>query len=341
MNKKILFILVSITLVLAGCKGESRIVSEGGFYISCPLQDDCLKNDTDHYNEDFDYINLAYDGKNEYFSLKFNHKILKNENLQTFKDNFEGASVGLTIEKEDGTNYHYQSDYILNDVKFISFENGILKGEIHFFINKLSKPAKNCPSVGGSMHFPEPPCMEDIEANIPYTITFNLAVPPTPPKIANFEECVAAGYDIMDSYPRQCNYEGEKFIEEVPAHDSEVTNNEKPCTKEFKPVCGDIEVQCITTPCDPIKTTFDNRCLAENEGAKNITEGACTDENPDPEGACLSFDGTWLSDYKECEGMSQEMCENLGGTYDACASACRRNPKAELCTMQCVQVCQF
>ena len=123
--------------------------------------------------------------------------------------------------------------------------------------------------------------------------------------------------------------------------DNASNNTLQGCTKEFKPVCGEIEVQCIKAPCPPIKTTFENRCLAENEGAKNIIEGACTDENPDPEGACLSFDGTWIEEVQECEWMPKEMCENLGGTYDGCASACRRSPKAEPCTMQCVQVCQF
>ncbi len=35
------------------------------------------------------------------------------------------------------------------------------------------------------------------------------------PKVTNFEECVAAGYPVMESYPRQCRTPDELFIENV------------------------------------------------------------------------------------------------------------------------------
>ena len=47
------------------------------------------------------------------------------------------------------------------------------------------------------------------------------------------------------------------------------------CTLEYAPVCGKIEVQCITTPCDPVQETFGNRCQAEARGAFDIVEGEC------------------------------------------------------------------
>jgi hypothetical protein len=56
---------------------------------------------------------------------------------------------------------------------------------------------------------------------------------------------------------------------------------------------------------------------------------------------CADLGGTWLSDYEECEGMSQADCTNLDGTFDECASACRHNPDVQICTLQCVQVCSF
>ena len=49
----------------------------------------------------------------------------------------------------------------------------------------------------------------------------------------------------------------------------------KACTKEYMPVCGYVEVQCVRAPCYPIPTTFGNRCEAENANATFITEGAC------------------------------------------------------------------
>lgn len=159
-------------------------------------------------------------------------------------------------------------------------------------------------------------------------------------QVTNFDECIAAGNPVMESYPRQCTHEGQTFQEVIGSVGAE-TPAEQACTKEFVPVCGEIEVQCIKAPCPPIKTTFQNKCEAENAGAKNIKEGACVDEVVNLQGACLSFDGNWLEATQECEGMGQEMCDDLGGTYNECASACRNNPDAELCTMQCVQVCKF
>lgn len=45
--------------------------------------------------------------------------------------------------------------------------------------------------------------------------------------VSNFEECVAVGNPVMESYPRQCNHQGKNFVEEIPG-----------CTKELK-VCPD------------------------------------------------------------------------------------------------------
>ncbi|MFW5746571.1 MAG: hypothetical protein ACOCWQ_03395 [Nanoarchaeota archaeon] len=154
------------------------------------------------------------------------------------------------------------------------------------------------------------------------------------PEIVSFEECVDAGNPVMESYPRQCRADGRLFVEQI-------DQDMQMCTREYLPVCGEVQVQCVTTPCPPINTTFPNRCEAERAGAREIREGACVESESDPEGACLSFDGRWIEETMECEGMSQQMCEDLGGTFSHCASACRNDPDAQMCTMQCVLVCDF
>lgn len=159
----------------------------------------------------------------------------------------------------------------------------------------------------------------------------------TPLKVNNFEECVNAGNPVMESYPRQCRHGEKSFTEEIKFD----AGSEGSCTSIFRPVCGKLQVQCIKAPCPPIATTFQNRCEADVAGATDVVEGACEDEAPNPEGACLSFDGNWLPESRECEGMSREQCEAIGGTFNECASACRNDPTAEICTMQCVIVCQF
>lgn len=47
------------------------------------------------------------------------------------------------------------------------------------------------------------------------------------------------------------------------------------CTKEYIPVCGSKQVQCITTPCNPIQQTYSNRCLLTSDGATFLHTGVC------------------------------------------------------------------
>lgn len=59
------------------------------------------------------------------------------------------------------------------------------------------------------------------------------------------------------------------------------------------------------------------------------------------EHSCGYYNGTWISGTNECEGVSQELCARMGGMFNECASACRNDPGAEFCTLQCVIVCEF
>ncbi len=51
------------------------------------------------------------------------------------------------------------------------------------------------------------------------------------------------------------------------------------CTADYTPVCGLVDVQCVTTPCDPIPQTFGNACGACSQGnVTSYTAGACEEE---------------------------------------------------------------
>ncbi|MBI4068375.1 peptidoglycan-binding protein [Candidatus Kaiserbacteria bacterium] len=53
------------------------------------------------------------------------------------------------------------------------------------------------------------------------------------------------------------------------------------CGTDAKPVCALKQVQCITTPCNPVPTTYSNRCAASADDAKVIYGGECkTDVHP-------------------------------------------------------------
>lgn len=49
------------------------------------------------------------------------------------------------------------------------------------------------------------------------------------------------------------------------------------CTMEYRPVCGAKPIVCITTPCNPIPTTYGNLCGMRVDGASYLYDGECRD----------------------------------------------------------------
>jgi len=58
---------------------------------------------------------------------------------------------------------------------------------------------------------------------------------------------------------------------------------------------------------------------------------------------CDKMSGIWYGEEGICEvnQLSKEECIAQGGQFNECASACRHNPNAQVCTMQCVLTCTF
>lgn len=80
-------------------------------------------------------------------------------------------------------------------------------------------------------------------------------------------------------------------IEEVVAK-QQIVVGPVACTKEYKPVCGAKPIVCITAPCNPIPTTYGNRCEMNADGASFLYEGQCRTENPADDPQCKAwFDG--------------------------------------------------
>lgn len=77
------------------------------------------------------------------------------------------------------------------------------------------------------------------------------------------------------------------------------------CTMEYAPVCGSVEVQCITTPCNSVRETFSNTCMANAKKATNITQGACDSTpaiggNTDAHGCLTSAGYSWNTAKNAC-----------------------------------------
>lgn len=87
---------------------------------------------------------------------------------------------------------------------------------------------------------------------------------------------------------------------------------------------------------NPVMESYPRQCRANGETfVEDIPQNITIEEK------CENLGGEWLGQFSECEGISQEDCEQMGGNFDNCASACRNDPNATVCTMQCVMVCSF
>lgn len=72
----------------------------------------------------------------------------------------------------------------------------------------------------------------------------------------------------------------------------------------------------------------------------DATSGTVLAGTPNDE-LCIQAGGAWLADFNECEGISANYCQEIGGQFNECGSACRNDPTAEICTLQCVAYCAF
>lgn len=53
----------------------------------------------------------------------------------------------------------------------------------------------------------------------------------------------------------------------------------KVCTKEYMPVCAEVQIQCIKAPCYPIKQTFWNKCEMESNSLANFLHDWICDQD--------------------------------------------------------------
>lgn len=78
-----------------------------------------------------------------------------------------------------------------------------------------------------------------------------------------------------------------------------------------------------------------------SESAHNHEHSEHHEENISMQSECEEYWWRWISDANECEWISKDNCEKLWGKNNECASVCRNDLKAEVCTMQCIEICEF
>ena len=96
------------------------------------------------------------------------------------------------------------------------------------------------------------------------------------------------------------------------------------CTKEYKPVCGEVQVVCIKAPCYPVIETFGNRCEANAAHATNIQEGTCESQSQKlhyTSWKLAAFDGAEAEGvstlYFGLDKLNAKVCNSKAGSYSA------------------------
>jgi len=102
----------------------------------------------------------------------------------------------------------------------------------------------------------------------------------TEAKITSFEECAAAGYPIMESYPRQCRAGGQTFVEAVavppeppPEQDGETVTLQKGETKTFES-----RLEVTLTAIEDSRCKPDVQCVWAGELAAVLSVGLANAE---------------------------------------------------------------
>ena len=82
-----------------------------------------------------------------------------------------------------------------------------------------------------------------------------------------------------------------------------------------------------------------NKCLRIWEEKCEVAPAPVEDKKI----SCEQKGGEWFTDNNVCEinSLSKDACIAQGGEFNECASACRHDPTAGACTMQCVLTCTF
>ncbi|MBU0645857.1 hypothetical protein KJ611_00020 [Patescibacteria group bacterium] len=88
-------------------------------------------------------------------------------------------------------------------------------------------------------------------------------------RVTNFEECVAAGNPVMESYPRQCRADDQTFVEIIAPDDAQFSEPGAPGSGSEEPGDGGVfppEINPMKPRCEAAGGTF-NECGSACRGA--------------------------------------------------------------------------
>lgn len=95
---------------------------------------------------------------------------------------------------------------------------------------------------------------------------------------------------------------------------------------------------------EELSSNISSGCSSSAPGYKSGMVCKPKDRKPaNSENICTQNGGKYLADYNECEGITQQQCDQSGGTFTECAANCRHDPDYPnvYCIQVCVPVCSF
>lgn len=103
------------------------------------------------------------------------------------------------------------------------------------------------------------------------------------------------------------------------------------------------DYDCQSWNVDESKFTLPSDIVFRELIAPKVEDNKITLIPNNKKASCESQKGTWYEESKVCEinSFSENQCIAKGGEWNGCASACRHDKDAQICTLQCVLTCSF
>jgi hypothetical protein len=141
-------------------------------------------------------------------------------------------------------------------------------------------------------------------------------------EISSFEECVAAGNPVMESYPRRCAAGDKTFTEEIKHICTAEESSAQACTMEYAPVCGEFLLNTGKT----VYQTFGNGCTAcATMKVVGYTQGECGDKETEIKYLSTSAE--------QCSKMGIWLCDEGYSVFtDETGCGCKKEPAKSICS---------
>ncbi|MFH0876092.1 MAG: hypothetical protein V1859_09215 [archaeon] len=154
--------------------------------------------------------------------------------------------------------------------------------------------------------------------------------------INNFDDCVAAGNPVMESYPRQCAADGKTYAEDISHVCTNAESMATACTADYNPVCGAIGLNMGKT----VYQTFGNSCMAcAAMKVISYTPGECPPEKSSE--MCSDGKGNYLTLTEAIDTAKSSECKNNLMIDCSCPTGYRKeqdscNPECYYSTPKCL-----